>query len=88
RPNPRESGTRLLETVYADLLLGGTGYLEAVSLDGRIAALQALRPGRMRMLPGADGWPAAYVYTVGGTSRRFDLPAPGAPEVAPILALS
>ncbi|WP_082316951.1 phage portal protein [Methylobacterium sp. ARG-1] len=88
RPNPRESGTRLLETVYADLLLGGTGYLEAVNLDGRIAALQALRPGRMRMLPGADGWPAAYVYTVGGTSRRFDLPTPGANEVTPILALS
>jgi len=88
RPNPRESGTRLLETLYADLLLSGTAYLEAVSLDGRVAALQALRPGRMRMLPGPDGWPAAYVYTVGGTSRRFDLPAPGDPEVAPILALS
>ncbi|KST59701.1 portal protein [Methylobacterium sp. GXS13] len=88
RPNPRESGTRLLETLYADLLLSGTAYLEAVSLDGRTAALQALRPGRMRMLPGPDGWPAAYVYTVGGTSRRFDLPAPGDPEVAPILALS
>ena len=88
RPNPRESGTRLLETVYADLTLSGTAYLEAVSLDGRIAALQTLRPGRMRMLPGPDGWPAAYVYTVGGSSRRFDLPTPGAPEVAPILALS
>ncbi|WP_246690104.1 phage portal protein [Methylobacterium sp. WL7] len=88
RPNPRESGTRLLETVYADLTLSGTAYLEAVSLDGRIAALQSLRPGRMRMLPGPDGWPVAYVYTVGGNSRRFDLPAPGAPEVAPILALS
>lgn len=88
RPNPRESGTRLLETVYADLTLSGTAYLEAVSLDGRIAALQSLRPGRMRMLPGPDGWPVAYVYTVGGSSRRFDLPAPGAPEVAPILALS
>ena len=88
RPNPRESGTRLLETVYADLTLSGTAYLEAVSLDGRIAALQSLRPGRMRMLPGPDGWPAAYVYTVGGSSRRFDLPTPGAPEVAPILALS
>jgi len=88
RPNPRESGTRLLETLYADLLLSGTAYLEAVSLDGRVAALQALRPGRMRMLPGPDGWPAAYVYTVGGTSRRFDLPAPGDTEVAPILALS
>ncbi|MCJ2139772.1 phage portal protein [Methylobacterium sp. E-066] len=88
RPNPRESGTHLLETVYADLALSGTAYLEAVSLDGRIAALQALRPARMRMVPGPDGWPAGYVYTVAGTSRRFDLPAAGAPEVAPILALS
>lgn len=88
RPNPRESGTHLFETLYADLLLTGTGYLEAVTLEGRVAALQALRPGRMRMLPGPDGWPAAYVYTAGGRSCRFDLPAPGAPEVAPILALS
>lgn len=88
RPNPRESGTHLLETVYADLLLTGTAYLEAVTLDGRVAALQALRPGRMRMLPGPDGWPAAYLYTAGGRSRRFDLPAPGAPEVAPIRALA
>ena len=88
RPNPRESGTQLLETVYADLLLAGTAYLEAVTLDGRVAALQTLRPGRMRMLPGPDGWPAAYIYTAGGQSRRFDLPIPGAPGVAPILALS
>jgi HK97 family phage portal protein len=88
RPNPRESGTRLLEAVYADLLLAGTAYLEAVSLDGRVAAVQALRPGRMRMLPGPDGWPAAYVYAAGGGSRRFDLPPPGAPAVSPILALS
>ena len=85
RPNPRESGTRLLETVYADLLITGTAYLEAVSLDGRIAALQPLRPGRMRMLPGPDGWPAGYVYTAGSRSRRFDQ-AEGL--VPPILALA
>ena len=42
----------------------------------------------MRMLPGPDGWPAAYLYTAGGRSRRFDLPAPGAAEMAPILALA
>lgn len=38
RPNPRESGTHLLETVYADLLLTGTAYLEAVILDARRGA--------------------------------------------------
>ena len=88
RPNPRESGPHLLETVYADLLLTGTAYLQAVGLDGRVAALQTLRPGRVRMLPGPDGWPAAYLYTAGGRSRRFDLPPPGAAEMAPILALA
>ncbi|MDP4021421.1 phage portal protein [Methylobacterium sp. NEAU 140] len=85
RPNPREGGAGLLETVYADLMLAGTAYLEAVCLDGRIAALQALRPERMRMLPGPDGWPAAYVYTAGGGSRRFDQDDGPVP---PILALS
>ena len=40
------------------------------------------------MLPGPDGWPAAYVYAAGGRSRRFDLPPPGAAEVAPILPLA
>jgi len=26
----------------------------------------------MRVVPGADGWPVAYEYTVGGKSHRFD----------------
>lgn len=85
RPNPRESGTQLLETVYADLMLAGSAYLEAVSVEGRIVGLQALRPERVRVLTGPDGWPAAYVYTAGGRSRRYDL-GEGAP--APILALT
>jgi HK97 family phage portal protein len=85
RPNPRESGTQFLETVYADLMLAGTAYIEAVSIEGRVAGLQALRPDRMRMVPGPDGWPAAYVYTVGGRSRRF---ACGEGGMSPILAMT
>jgi len=85
RPNLRETGTQLLETLYADLMLAGTAYLEAVSIEGRVVGLQTLRPERVQVLTGADGWPAAYVYTVGGRSRRFDL-SEGA--VSPILALT
>ncbi len=85
RPNPRESGGQFLETVYADLMLTGTAYIEAVSVEGRVAGLQALRPDRMRMIPGPDGWPAAYVYTVEGRSRRF---ACGDGGLSPILAVS
>lgn len=85
RPNLRESGAQLLETLYADLMLTGSAYLEAVGVEGRIVGLQTLRPERMQVLTGPDGWPAAYVYTVGGRSRRFDL---GEGVVAPILALT
>ncbi|GJE60509.1 phage portal protein [Methylobacterium trifolii] len=85
RPNPREGGTRLLEGLYADLMISGSAFLEAVSLDGRPRELFALRPERMRMLPGPDGWPAAYVYSVGGRSIRYD--QAGGP-VPPILRLA
>ena len=85
RPNPRESGAQFLETVYADLMLAGVAYIEAVSVEGRVAGLQALRPDRMRMVPGPDGWPAAYIYTAGGRSRRFEC---GEGALSPILALS
>ncbi|TXM75685.1 phage portal protein [Methylobacterium sp. WL12] len=84
RPNPREGGTRLLETLYGHLMVSGNAYLEAVSLDGVPRELFALRPDRMRVVPGADGWPAGYVYEVGG--RRVVYDQSGA--VPPILHLA
>jgi HK97 family phage portal protein len=76
RPNPRQDGAAFLETLYASLLLAGSAYIEAVTLVGETGAqvreLYALRPDRMRVVPGPDGWPAAYEYTVAGESVRFD----------------
>jgi HK97 family phage portal protein len=76
RPNPRQEGAALLEAICAHLLLAGNAYIEAVALDGQNGAqvreLYALRPDRMRVVPGPDGWPAAYEYTVAGASVRFD----------------
>lgn len=85
RPNPREGGTRFLESLYGHLLVAGNAYVEAAMLDGRPGELYALRPDRMRVVPGGDGWPAAYDYSVGAQTIRFALPA-GA--VAPILHLT
>ena len=36
-----------------------------------VRELHALRPDRMKVVPGADGWPEAYEYTVGGRTVRF-----------------
>jgi HK97 family phage portal protein len=76
RPNPRQDGASLLETIAAHLLLAGNAYVEAVGVAGEGAAqvreLYALRPDRMKVVPGPDGWPQAYEYTVAGQTVRFD----------------
>jgi HK97 family phage portal protein len=72
RPNPRQDGAGFFETVYAHLLLSGNAYIEAVAIDGVVRELYPLRPDRMRVVPGPDGWADAYEYTVGGRSVRFE----------------
>ena len=43
-----------------------------MSVEAGPRELHALRPDRMKLIPGADGWPEAYEYTVAGRSVRFD----------------
>ena len=87
RPNPGQSGAELLETIHGHLQTAGNAYLELVrGPSGQPLELHALRPDRMRVDPGPDGWPQGYEYRVGAKSHRFELPAdPSAPP--PILHL-
>lgn len=71
RPNAGEEGAGLFECWYAFLQTAGNAYLEAVNLDGRPRALHLLRPDRVQVVPGAQGWPAAYDYRVDGHTRRI-----------------
>jgi HK97 family phage portal protein len=85
RPNPRQDGGVFFEMLYAHLLLAGNAYIEAVALGSDVRELYALRPDRMKVVPGADGWAEAYEYSVGGRGVRFDQLAS---KVAPILHLT
>ncbi|MBL8564747.1 MAG: phage portal protein [Hyphomicrobiaceae bacterium] len=60
------------ESWYGYLLVAGNAYVEAVGIDGRLRELHALRPDRMKVIPGSDGWPEGYDYTVGGRSVRLE----------------
>ncbi|ARQ03060.1 phage portal protein [Pseudorhodoplanes sinuspersici] len=84
QPNPRQDGAAFLESVFAHLQLAGNAYIEAVTLDGAVRELHALRPDRMRVVPGSDGWPDAYDYLVAGRSMRFEQ----AQALPPILHLT
>ncbi len=70
-PNPVTCGPDLMEDWYGYLLISGNAYLEAVSLDDAPRELYVLRPDRMTVVPGADGWPEAYDYSANGRTVRF-----------------
>ena len=76
RPNAGQGRAELFEALYGQLLLSGNGYLEAVGDAGLPVELHVLRSDRMSLIPGADGWPVAYDYTVGGRKHRFDMTGP------------
>jgi HK97 family phage portal protein len=91
KPNPHQSGTDFLETLYGHLLVSGNAYVEAVATDaaadgGAIRELYALRPDRMSVVPDANGWPAAFEYHANGRTVRFqqdgDAPTPPILHVA------
>ena len=84
RPNRGQAGADFREALAGYLLTAGNAYIEVVSVDGQPRELHTLRPDRMKVVPGSDGWPEAYEYTVGGRSVRFPVPPDGP---APMLHL-
>ena len=61
-PRKHQTGASLLEVLIGHLLVSGNGYLECVSLNGRPRELYALRPDRMRVVPGSDDRPAGCLF--------------------------
>lgn len=84
RPNAAQGRAEFLEAVYGYLLLSGNAYVEAVPGAGAVPGeLHVLRSDRMNLVPGADGWPVAYDYTVSGRTHRYDVTG----EMSPICHL-
>lgn len=72
-PNPTQNGNSFLESIFIDLQISGNAYIEAVSPDKGTAPteLYVLRPDRMKVIPGPNGLPQGYEYSVGGQATRW-----------------
>jgi HK97 family phage portal protein len=86
QPAPHTTRADFLAAVYGYLLVSGNAYLEAVTIEGLPRELHALRPDRMRIIPGTSGWPSAFEYTASGGTVRFDA-EPRHSHISPILHL-
>ncbi|MBT9384247.1 phage portal protein [Pseudooceanicola sp. CBS1P-1] len=79
-PNPMQGRAELFEALYGQMLLTGNAYMEAVAAEeGTPVELYVLRSDRMSLVPGADGWPVAFDYTVNSSKVRFDVSGPRSP---------
>nr|WP_291138501.1 phage portal protein [Erythrobacter sp.] len=65
--NATSAGQPLVESLAAHVLLHGNGYVQILKdASGKPVELFALRPDRVSIVAGSDGWPQAYRYEVGG----------------------
>ena len=84
-PNPTQGRNMFIESVMSYLLLSGNAYIEAVkSPDGKPFELYALRPDRLRIVPGKHGLPQSYEYQVQGIKKTIPCSLEG---ISPILHL-
>ncbi|WP_332310725.1 phage portal protein [Methylocystis silviterrae] len=82
RPNPLDTSASFIEAICANLLLYGNAYVESVLIDEELRELYALRPDRMSVEPGRNGWPAAFIYRALGQEARYEMRGEG---IEPIL---
>lgn len=71
RPNGRQGGPDFFEALYGHLLLSGNAYVEPLSIGGALRELHLLRPDRVSVVEGRDGWVAGYDYRAGNGTRRL-----------------
>ena len=82
RPNPLDTSASFIEAICANLLLYGNAYVESVLIDEELRELYALRPDRMSIEAGRNGWPAAFIYRALGQEARYEMRGEG---IEPIL---
>lgn len=85
RPNPVEDGVSFRQAIVSDYLLSGNAFMERVDVDEAPREIYRWRPDRARVVPGPNGLPRAYEFSVGGASRRVAVDFTREPSAAPVL---
>jgi HK97 family phage portal protein len=70
QPNPLQSYAAFLESAISYWLLSGNCFIEAVDGENSLE-LYTLRPDRVQIIPGAQGFPEGYEYSMGSQKQRL-----------------
>ena len=72
-PNPMQSYSEYMQEKVSYLMIAGNSFEERVMIGKNIKELYQLRPDRMKIIPGANGMPSAYEYTIGYNKTRWQV---------------
>lgn len=78
RPNPMQGQAKFMQNFLAYYTLTGNSYIEQTKL-GNTPPLELYtpRPDRMRIVPGANGFPEKYIYKVGMKEVHYEVKVDG-----------
>ncbi len=73
-PHTHQSGRQMIENLVSTRLIAGNSFLLAVGPDDDAPReLHILRPDRMTILSGSNGYPSAYRHAVGGLHTDYTI---------------
>ncbi len=72
RPNGRQSGKDFIECLIGHLLVSGNAYVEGLLPTDTPRELHLLRPDRVTVVSGPNGWAQGYDHRVGERTIRYE----------------
>jgi HK97 family phage portal protein len=80
-PNKISGAADFLEGLYGHLLLSGNAFVKIITDGETPLELHALRPDRIRVVSGRDGWPEAFEYQVGNHKEQYEIKSDKVPQI-------
>ena len=80
-PNPMQSGREFIEAKIGYLMISGNSYDERIMISGKPREMYTHRPDRMKVVPGPNGTPKAYIYEVASSRVTWQVDEVGKSDI-------
>ena len=80
-PNPTQSGREFIEAKIGYLMISGNSYDERIMISGQPREMYTHRPDRMKVVPGPNGTPKAYIYEVASSRVTWQVDEIGKSDI-------
>lgn len=80
-PNPMQTGREFIEAKIGYLMISGNSYDERIMISGQPREIYTHRPDRMKIVPGPNGTPKAYIYEVASSRVTWQVDENGNSDI-------